>query len=126
MSSPTIPTPQDSRLLLQDTVTKSASFNSAALDLGSGFAPGGPGKRMSAVIAVVTRDIADGNETYSFTLQESADNSTFTACGVAASVSAVGVMLARGVVTQRYVRLVLTAAGTTPSITYKAWLNPLP
>lgn len=126
MPSPTIPTPQDSRLLLQDTVTKTASFNSAGLDLGSGFAPGGPGQRMSAVIAVVTRDISDGNETYSFTLQESADNSAFTACGAAATVSAAGVVLARGVVTKRYVRLALATSGTTPSITYKAWLNPLP
>jgi len=58
MSSPTIPTPQDSRLLLQDTVTKTGSFNSVALDLGSGYAPGGPGQRVSAIVAVVTRDVA--------------------------------------------------------------------
>jgi len=121
-----IPTPQDSELLLQDTVTKTANFNSAGLDLGSGYAPGGPGQRMTAVVAVVSIDVSDGSETYSFTLQQSDDNATFAACGTAVSTAATGVVLARGVVTQRYVRLALAAGGTSPSITYKAWLNPLP
>lgn len=122
----TVPTPQDSRLLLQNTVTKTANFSSTAIDLGQGYAPGGPGQRMAAVIAVVTRDVGDENETYSFTLQESDDNATFTPCGAAVAISSNGVTLARGVVAKRYVRLVLTVGGTTPSITYKAWLNPLP
>lgn len=126
MSSPTIPTPQDSRLLLQDTVSKSASFNSDALDLGSGYAPGGPGQRVSALVAVVSRDTDDGSESYSFALEESSDNSTFAACGPAVTVAANGVLQVRGIVTRRYVRLALTAGGTTPLITYKAWLNPLP
>ena len=37
-----------------------------------------------------------------------------------------GTVVAKGHVQLRDVRLVLTAGGTTPSITYKAWLNPLP
>lgn len=126
MASPRIPTPQDSRLVLQDTVTKTANFNSVALDLGSGYAPGGPGQRVTGLVAVVSRDVEDGNETYSFVLQESADNATFAACGVSTSVVAAGVAVVRGVVTRRYVRLALTVSGTTPTITYKAWLNPLP
>ena len=92
----------------------------------SGYAPGGPGQRVSALVAVVTRDVADGNETYTFTLQESSDNSSFAACGAACAIAATGVTIVKGVVTKRYVRLVLIVAGTTPSITYKAWLNPLP
>ena len=122
----TIPTPQDSQLLLQDTVTKTASFNSDGLDLGSGYSPGGPGQRMVAVIAVVSAEDGDGNETYSFTLQQSDDDSSYAACGTAVSATDAGVVLARGVVTKRYVRLALTAGGTTPAIAYKAWLNPLP
>ncbi|MDB5297268.1 MAG: hypothetical protein JWO31_3251 [Phycisphaerales bacterium] len=126
MSSPTIPTPQDKRLLLQDTVTKTAAFDSPALDLGIGYAPGGPGQRMSGLVAVVSRDAADGNESYAFTLQESADGATYAACGPAAAVTGNGVTQVRGVVRRRFVRLSLAAGGTTPSITYKAWLNPLP
>jgi hypothetical protein len=122
--STTIPTPQDKRLLLQDTVTKTASYNSAGFDLGA--APGGPGQRMSALVAVVTRDTGSGDETYSFVMQESADNATFAACGPAAAIAGNGVAIVRGVVQQRYVRLALTIGGTTPSITFKAWLNPLP
>ena len=124
--TPTIPTPQDSRLLMQDTVTKTASYNTPALDLGAGYAPGGPGQGVSAVLAVVSRDISSGDETYGFVLQESPDNVTFSPAGAAASVTAAGVMLARGVIRTRFVRLALSVAGTTPSIVFKAWLNPLP
>jgi hypothetical protein len=126
MPSPTIPTPQDKRLLLQDTTTKTASYNTPGLDLGAGYAPGGQGQRAAGVVAVVSRDTASGDETYSLVLQESADDATYAACGAATAVAANGVALVRGVVTKRYVRLALTAGGTTPSITFKAWLNPLP
>jgi hypothetical protein len=126
MPDPTIPTPQDSNLLLQDTTTKTASFNSTALDLGAGFAPGGLGKPAAAVVQVTALDVSSGDETYKFTLQQSADNVSFTAAGADVTVTATGAALAKGHVTQRYVRLALTASGTTPSVTYKAWLNPLP
>lgn len=126
MPDPTIPTPQDSGLLLQDTVTKTASFNSASLDLGVGFSPGGLGKPMAAVVQITALDLSSGDETYKFTLQQSSDNATFTPCGADASAAAAATVLAKGHVTQRYVRLALTAAGTTPSVSYKAWLNPLP
>jgi hypothetical protein len=43
---------------------------------------------------------------------------------VAGAVATLGVILAKGVVTKPYVRLDLVVAGTTPSITYKAWFNP--
>jgi hypothetical protein len=125
MADPTIPTPQDTQLLLQDTVTKAANFNSVALALGAGFAAGGLGVPVAAVINVTALDLADGNETYSFTLQDSADNTTFAAVGAAQAVTAAGVATAKGRITRRYVRVVLTVAGTTPSVTYKAWLNPV-
>jgi hypothetical protein len=125
MSTHTIPTPQDQALVLQTAVTKTASFNSAGLDLGAGFAPGGLGQPMAAVVHATAVDRTTGDETYSFVLQESDDNATFVAAGAAAAVSAAGAYAAKGHVTRRYVRLALTASGTTPSITYGAWLNPL-
>ena len=126
MFDPTIPTPQDAQLLLQDTTTKTASYNTAALDLGQGFSPGGLGRPAAAVVHVSALDTTDGNETYSFTLQESPDNISFSAAAALAAVALAGTVAATGHVKSRYVRLALAAAGTTPSVTFKAWLNPLP
>lgn len=126
MPDPIIPAPQDSQLLLQDTTTKTAAFNTPALDFGAGFAPGGVGKPVAAVLQVTALDTADSNETYTFTLQESADNVTFAAAGAATPIGAIGAHAVRGWLTKRYARLALTVTGTTPSVTFKAYLNPLP
>ena len=126
MADPIIPTPQDTQFLIQDTTNKTASFNTPAADFGSGFSPGGLGKPVAGVVQVTVLDLADGNETYSFVLQESSDNVTFTAAGASISATAVGAVAVRGWVTKRYARLALTVSGTTPSITFKAWINPLP
>jgi hypothetical protein len=126
MADPIIPTPQDTRLLLQDTTTKTSTYNTPALDLGAGFAPGGLGLPVGAVVQATAVDTVDGNETYTFALQESSDNVTFTAAGGSITAGAVGTVPVRGRISKRYVRLALTIAGTTPSITFKAWLNPLP
>src|SRR6185503_18000231 len=123
MADPTLPTPQDTQLLLQDTTTKTSSYNTPGLDLGSGYSPGGLGQPLGAVVNVTAIDTADSNETYSFVMQESADNSTFNPVGAALAVSAAGVTAVKGRVTKRYVRLALTIGGTTPSITFKAWLH---
>ena len=121
-----LPTPQDQSLVLQATVTKTASFSSAALDLGAGFAPGGLGMPAAAVLLVSALDVSSGDESYAFVIEDSADNVTFAPIGASQSVTATGAVAVSGRVTRRYVRLKLTASGTTPSITYKAWLNPLP
>ena len=126
MAEPIVPTVQDAQLLLQDTTTKTAAYNTPSIDLGAGFSPGGLGKPVAAVVQATAVDTGDGNESYTFTLQESSDNSTFTAAGAGALVNVAGAHAARGWVTKRYVRLALTVAGTTPSVTFKAWLNPLP
>ena len=126
MADPIIPTPQDTKLLLQDTTTKTANFNTPALDLGAGFSPGGLGLPAGAVVQVTAVDLADGNETYTFTLQESSDNVTFSAASGGSGAGAAGAVPVRGRISKRYVRLALTVSGTTPSITFKAWLNPLP
>ena len=126
MADPIIPTPQDNQLLLTDTTTKTAAFNTAAVDFGAGFNPGGLGKPVAAVVQASAVDTVDGNETYSFVLQESSDNVTFTPAGASSSAVAVGALAVRGWLTKRYARLALTVGGTTPSITFKAFLNPLP
>ena len=126
MAEPIIPTPQDNQLLLQDTTTRTAAYNTSGFDCGVGVSPGGLGKPMAAIVHATAVDVADGNETYSFVLQESADNVTFTPAGAAVSVTTAGAHAIRGWLTRRYTRLALTTAGTTPSITFKAYLNPLP
>lgn len=119
-----IPGPEDAGLVLQASVTNTATFSGAGLDLGSGFAPDQP-VDMAAVIDATAVDHTTGDETYAFTLEQSSDDSSFAACGVApASPVAAGVVVARGLVSKRYVRLTVTIAGTSPSITYSANLNP--
>ena len=126
MADPILPTPQDNQLLLQDTTTKTASYSTPAVDLGAGFSPGGLGRPAAAVLHATAVDVADGNETYTAVLQDSNDNVSFFAAGAAVSLGAVGAHAIRGWITRRYARVALTIAGTTPSITFKAWLNPLP
>src|SRR5688500_3993197 len=121
----TLPTPQDSALVLHDGTTKTANYQTPGLDLGSGFAPGGLGKPVAAIVNVTALDLSSGSETYTFTLEGSANSSSFTALGLTSPVTAGGAVAVRGWVTQRYVRLSLVVGGTTPSITFKAWLNPL-
>jgi hypothetical protein len=126
MADPVIPTPQDAQLLLQDTTTKTAAFNTPAVDFGAGFLPGGLGKPVAAVVQVTALDLVDGNESYTFTLQESSDNVSFTAAGAPATATAIGAVAVRGWATKRYLRVALTVGGTTPSVTFKTFLNPLP
>lgn len=121
----TLPTPQDSSLLIQDTTTRTASYNTAGFDLGGGFSPGGLGIPVSAVLSATALDLSSGNETYSVVMEESSDNSSYSAIGAATLISATGAIAVRGWITRRYVRLSLTLGGTSPSITFKAWLNPL-
>ena len=126
MADPISPTPQDSPLLLQDPTTKTANFNTPAVDCGAGFSPGGLGKPMAAVVQVTAIDTGDGNETYTFVLQESTDNVSFTPAGATVTVNSIGAHAVRGWLTKRYARVALTVAGTTPSVTFKSYLNPLP
>lgn len=54
---------------------------------------------------------------------QSADNVTFADCGLPLAVTAEGVYVVKGILTKRYVRLVLDVDGTSPSIKYSASLN---
>lgn len=129
MADPTIIGPQDSQLALQASVTKTATFNSTGLDLGSGFAPAGGGMPMQAIVNYSAGDFTTGDETYTFKIQDSPDNSAWTdrSPGVAAPVTVAapaGAITIPCSIQQRYVRLVNTIAGTTPTITYSAYLQP--
>lgn len=127
LNSDHVPGPYDADLLLEDEdgVTKTADYDGASLDLGSGYAPGGVGQPMAAVVVVSDLDLASSDETYAFTLQESADDSTFTDCGPAIEVTGTGTVSVPGFVSERYVRCQLDVSGTTPSATYTAHLVPI-
>jgi hypothetical protein len=114
----------DASLEIQPAVTKTASFNGPALDLGKGYAPGGLGTPLAAVVNVTAIDRTTGDETYVFKIQQSADGSTgWEDIGPATTTTVVGSVVAKGLCTSRFVRLVLTPGGTTPSITYGAFLG---
>jgi len=124
-----IPTPQDEAMRLEASITKTANFAGTAFDQGIGFAPGGVGMPAVAVVNVTAADRASTDETYSFVLQESNDNASWNDCGaaqtvdVAGSAATLGAISVAGMISKRYVRVGLTVGGTTPSITYEAWLN---
>lgn len=102
-------------------VTKTATFSGAGLDLGSGFAPGGGGQPFQAAVPISALDFTTGNETYSYQMEHSSDDSTYVACGAAVLAVSADVgssILLHGTVSRRYVRYTVTLAGTTPSITY--------
>jgi hypothetical protein len=125
-----VPQPLDTQLLVEAAITKTAAYNGASFDQGAGFAPGGVGMAMAALINVTACDRSSGDETYAFKLQESADNISFVDCGpsvsvdVAGAVATLGMINVPGFVSLRYQRVVHTPAGTTPSITYETYLSP--
>jgi len=94
---------------------RTASANGTGVDT-KGYRDG------MAVINAGTIDLASGNETYTFSIEESDDNSTFTAVSgltntVTANDQVKEIRLSDlNVTRKRYLRVVLTTAGTTPSI----------
>lgn len=119
-----IPQPLDESLRLESSANKTANFNGTAFDQTAGFQPGGVGMPMAAVLNVTAIDFGNADETYSFVLEESDDNVTFVATGPAVAFTATGYKSVPGFVSKRYVRCRLAVGGTTPSITYEAWLSP--
>ena len=125
MADPIIPTPQDTRLLIQDTTTKTAAFNTPAIDLGAGFSPGGLGLAVGGVVQVTASDLADGNETY-YVHAPGVDRQRHLLRRRRRRFHRHSAPSRARRLTKRFVRLALTVGGTTPSVTFKAWLNPLP
>lgn len=129
MAEPLIPTPQDEQLVLQAAGTLTTTGNGAALDLGAGFAPGGGGQPMQAIVPVTALTTGGAApESYKFKLQDSADNVTYRDASPEITLAAQAdktTHVLGAFVRARYVRLARTVAGTAPSITLgKCYLNP--
>ncbi|MGE5610858.1 MAG: hypothetical protein ACM359_16525 [Bacillota bacterium] len=123
MNTSHIPTPQDEELRLEESITKTATFDGTTKDLGLRYAPGGLGQQAAAVVQVSAMDTESTDETYKMVLQESADGETWTDAGPIISVTEVGAISIPGWISKQYARVKLDVGGTTPSITYEAWLN---
>lgn len=119
-----IPTPQDELLRIQASGTITTTTPTGNYDMGPGFAPGGPGQAVAAVINATAVDRADSNETYVFQLEESDNGSSgWTACSVSRSITAVGTYSVIGFANRRFLRLTRTLGGTTPSLTSEVFVN---
>jgi hypothetical protein len=114
----------DSNLVLQASVTKTASFNSTGLDLKTGTPPRG----LMARVIYSAASNASGSNTLVWSVEESDDNGTFYANkSKAADVVTLSTTAQAGEVflpfttRKRYVRLVLTVAGAgaSPTVTYQ-------
>jgi hypothetical protein len=124
-----VPTPADKSLLIESAISKSANFAGTKFDMGSGFAPGGLGQPVAAVVDVATFSLggSTGASIWTATLTESSDDNTYTACGPDVVVDASKVLSIPGFLSQRYVKLKLTLSGGTGTGTLglSAWLQPL-
>ncbi len=112
--------PRDNNAVLQASVTKTTSFNGAGFDLGAGT----PRRGMKASVRVSA--LTGSDTTAAFKVQHSSDNASFSDLAFAnkPSLTAAGETTVSFDTDKRYVRLVATIAGTTPSVTYEAWIVP--
>lgn len=105
----------DTNLQLQASVTKTANFNSAGVDLKTGTPRRGLKARVLVTAVSGTTPTLDGK------IQHSDDNSAFTDLAVvlAGQITATGEYFIPFETSKRYVRFVATIGGTTPSFTYQ-------
>ena len=119
----------DALAVLQASVTKTATFNGAGYDL---KIPGGtPNRGSVAVIQYSAATNASGANAFTFSIDHSTDDSTYYALASgAADVVTLSTTAQAGEIyipfrtDKRYVRLTVTqvGAGSTPTITYVAYL----
>jgi hypothetical protein len=114
----------DAKLTLQASVTKTATFNGAGVDLGTGT----PRRGLKARVIYSAATNASGSNAFTFSIDHSDDNSTFyqTASGAAdvvtlSTTAQAGEIFIPFETSKRYVRLTVTqaGAGSTPTITYQ-------
>jgi hypothetical protein len=125
--------PNDASSLMEDAITKTATFTGTAYDHGAGYAPGGVGQPVAAKVDITAIETDSGNETYAFHLTECATSGgSYTACGptvtltASGSTAVTGVIAVPGFVSQRYTKLVCTIGGTIATgISYSAWEVPV-
>ena len=98
-----------------------------------GFKGVGSGEPMSVIFVVdVAPDATTGNETYILDIQNSSDEAfttpfsygNFTLAGVPAGFTVALPIFPNAAISEPYYRLNLTLGGTTPSITYTAFVIP--
>lgn len=113
----------DSNIALQASVTKTASFDGAAVDLKTGT----PRRGLVGRVRYSAATNASGSNSVTFKIQESADNSNWYDLSVAGSdalalstTAQTGVTYIPFETSKRYVRLsvVVAGAGSTPTVTY--------
>lgn len=114
----------DANLVLQASVTKTATFSGTAVDLKTGT----PRRGLKARVIYSAATNASGSNSVTFSIEHSDDNSTFyTLTSGAAQVVNLSTTAQSGEIalpfetSKRYVRLVATVAGagSTPTITYQ-------
>jgi hypothetical protein len=112
-------------LVIEPPTTQTANYNGNPTFL-QNFSPPDTPLGLPVVCLITPTAIFTGssNETYTFTLQQSNDGVTWTNCGVTGAAASVAPFKLGAFVSMRYVRLQLTVAGTTPSISYTASLTP--
>ncbi len=112
----------DSLQLMDGQTLTETGDGETVLDLGEGYAPQ-PDQPTRLELNIDTLDYTTEDETYVVEVKESDDNSTFTSTGLIIGVTAIGQISKVFSSVKRYVKLVWTLAGTTPSIKASAWLN---
>lgn len=125
--------PMDEAGRIETALTKTATFVGTTLVYpNASFSPGGIGLPMAAFVEPSAVDIADGNEAYAFKLQESTDGGTTwqdTGPSVSVDVTSAATKLkplaVPGFISYGTLRVTCTISGTTPSITYDAWVKPI-
>lgn len=121
-----LPSTVDIQLNILAAAVIAASANGIGLDLGVNFAPDAGGQPVQGIVNITAIKTSATNETYTFTLQDSPDNATWTNRSPATVATAVGGLVVSGFIEQRYVRLSVVLAGTAPTITVlDCYLNPL-
>lgn len=116
----------DANLVLQASVTKTATFDGTGVDLKAGTPPRG----LVARIIYSAASTSAGAGAVTFQVEESADNSTWndlvTFDDLTLSTTAIsGEIFERVSTRKRYVRLVVSAiSGTNATITYQGDLVP--
>src|SRR5437868_6163353 len=75
---PQIVGPLDVSMMLAAQGTYAANQNFAGLDLGAGFVPAGGGVPMQAIVSIASLKRSVGDEVYTFKVQDSPDNATWT------------------------------------------------
>lgn len=106
--------------VLQAARTVTATANSTALDLG----PGTPIRGLWANIRATT--VSGTSPTVAYKLQGSSDNTTFVDITASETITAAATFDLPFTTSLRYVRLVTTIGGTTPSVVDSAFIGSGP